>query len=177
MTLYSAVGYYQAVALWLTSSSQLVSSPPVVSYNPTGNTIGLLGPHQMGLNPGSSGFSEVRFTAPGAGQYDLSGSFWGMDNSAPYTSTTAHILLNSASSLLADGTVSGFGPGSGPAFNILNVSLNQGDYLDFAVTYRGAYGYYADTGLALQITAVPEPSTFALAGLGAAALMIRRRRR
>jgi hypothetical protein len=41
-------------------------------------------------------------------------------------------------------------------------------------------GYGATTGfngLVLEAVAVPEPSTFALAGLGAAALMIFRRRK
>jgi hypothetical protein len=39
---------------------------------------------------------------------------------------------------------------------------------------QGSYGY---NGLVLEVVAVPEPSIFALAGLGAAALLLFRRRK
>jgi hypothetical protein len=174
MTKFTITGNNQGVLVWDVGS---VYVQPAIGYNPTGSTITsggcVLNPNALCENPVLNGnsFTTIRFTAPAAGLYNLSGSFYGMDNTPNGTTTQGHILLNGVS--LLSGAVNGFGPGTGPAFD-MNQSLVSGDYLDFAVTYPGPGE--GDTGLALVLTVVPEPSAFAFIGLGAALLIAVRRK-
>jgi hypothetical protein len=147
--------------LWLFN---IAGYTPSVHHNPTTNVIicavsERIGPSGFGLHPGPDDeYSVARFTVPSPGPYRVTGSFFGED-SFP-TSTDIHILTNGVS--LLDGEVTGFGPGSGPAFD-LEVTVNTGDQLDFAVGYgtNGGYGYDL-TGLTAQIiTLTPAPSVLA----------------
>jgi hypothetical protein len=175
MTLYSFMQGWEGEYVWLTSSSQSLFVGPVLVYNPTGSTLysgdSTMPPNFIGTNPGD-GFSALRFTAPAAGQYNISGAFYGADQSG--TTTDVYVLMNGTS--VFDRTVNGFGSSSGQPFN-LNETLNSGDYLDFAVKYHTGGPGSADTVFTVQISPVPEPSTLTLVGLGAAALMMVRRRR
>jgi hypothetical protein len=137
-----------------------------------GSTYTLL-PGQLHLHPGQGGeVSVLRFITPSNGQYSLSASFSGLDFGGP-TSTDVHVLLNSIS--LFDGAVGAFG--SGPAYQAV-LTLQAGDQLDFAVGFGSNSNYFSDTtGLTAQISAVPEPGSWALMALGLLALGARTRRR
>ena len=64
------------------------------------------------------------------------------------TSTDVHVLLND--SPIFDGTVNGYGAGTGPAFNT-NLTLQAGDRVDFAVGYGNGSFYYDSTGINARI--------------------------
>jgi PEP-CTERM motif len=126
----------------------------------------------VNLHPGASGeLAVVRWTAPTAGEYLISGAFRGNDVSG--TTTDVHVLHNNVA--LVNGAVSGFADTEGFSQTLF---LAAGDRLDFAVG-TGGNGFFNDsTGLSAIISAVPEPSSYAMlfAGLGVIAVMARRRR-
>lgn len=143
---------------------------PVVFHNGTSGALGINGTAtaqagQLGLHPGPDGeYSIVRFTSPTTEAYSLSAAFSGLDFHGP-TTTDVHILLNGSS--IFDGNINAFG--AGPAFSqILN--LHAGDTVDFEVGFGSNKNYSFDsTGLSATLsTAVPEPGSFALAGIGVA---------
>jgi uncharacterized repeat protein (TIGR03803 family) len=132
----------------------MAMSPPTIGYNTTSNTLPIVDDTPviflgtLVLHPGPDGqYSVLRFTAPLAGQYDLTGSFFGQDIVG--TTTDVHILTNGVAVL--NGEVTGYGTGTGPSFNF-TAALNAGDFLDFAVGYGVNNNYFDDsTGLSLQI--------------------------
>ena len=117
---------------------------------------------ELSFHPGPNGqFSVIRWTAPNAGEFNLSAMFSGIDFVGP-TTTDVHILQNGNSLLSAD--VLTYGPG--PSFsNIL--SVKAGDTIDFAVGFGpdGNYGFDS-TGIAATLTAVPEPVSVLMLTLG-----------
>ncbi len=132
--------------------TNMASGPPVIAYNPSTNAANLGTPVIVGdgfaLHPGPANqYSTLRFTAPTQGLYQVVGAFFGEDVDG--TTTDVHILTNGVS--MMNGEVTGYGPHTGPSFD-QNVSLNAGDYLDFAVGYgnNGSY-FYDTTGLSLQV--------------------------
>ncbi|MEN6452561.1 MAG: PEP-CTERM sorting domain-containing protein [Thermoguttaceae bacterium] len=119
------------------------------------------------LHPGRGGdFAVIRWTAPLAALISIKGGFTGQDTTGG--STDVHVLHNGETSVF-DGTVSGYGPGSGPDFSI-DLSVSVGDTLDFVVGCGTGSWWDDTTGLVARITAVPEPSTIALVGVGCVAL-------
>lgn len=137
---------------------------PLCLHNPTPYTIPLgpfntptIGGGVIALHPGPNNeYSVVRFTAPTNGVYHVTGSFFGQDIIG--TSTDVHILKNGES--IFDGTVSGFGPGSGPSFYTIPTLL-EGDYLDFAVGYGPNANFLYDmTGLSAWVSEVCWPIIF-----------------
>jgi hypothetical protein len=143
------------VDIWRTA---IALGVPAAFHNPTANAIGLGTPvidaGGLALHPGPQNqYGILRFTAPLAGDYRISGSWYGQDITG--TTTDVHILANGVQ--VFAGAVNGFGPGTGPSFNT-TASLGEGGYLDFAVGF-GANGdfLYDSTGLSAQITMVPEP--------------------
>ncbi len=78
------------------------------------NITAVLAPHQLSFHPGPNGeFCLIRFTAPTSGKFQISGAFTGVDTHG--TTTDAHILVNE---VVINGVVNGFGPGSGPTFDL-----------------------------------------------------------
>ena len=126
---------------------------PAVAKNTTASTISSgniqVPTNVLLLHPGPSDqYSIVRFTAPAAGSYSISGSFSGLDSVGP-TTTDVHILQNGSTSLFSN-NVSAFG--AGPAFSV-TPTLNAGDTIDFAVGYGSNNNYNNDsTGLKATIT-------------------------
>lgn len=163
---------YSTISNWHTDLGYGV---PVILRNSTVSTVTndtgtiVLTPGQLASHPGTSGeFSIVRFTAPTAGLFNVAGSFLGADLVG--ATTDVHILLN-GSSVFA-GNVSGFGVGSGPAFNT-NLSLASGDRLDFVVGWGNGDFTWDSTAIAAVITQVPEPGTAAMLAIGGLALVLR----
>jgi hypothetical protein len=133
---------------------------PADFYNTTANTTTAgdgtpnLGPHQACFHPGPDDeYSIYRFTAPAAGNYQLQAAFVGADIVG--TSTDVHVLLNDSS--IFDGSVNGFGPGTGPSFST-NLVLQANDRVDFEVGYGGNGFYYDSTGIQATLTSSPQLS-------------------
>jgi hypothetical protein len=142
--------------IWLTA----ISSPaPSIVSNSTSEDIALgsnIAPAQaLSLHPAPNGeFSVLRFTAVFSGTYHVVGSWYGVDTNG--TTTDVHIV--SGTTVLCNGTVSGFGVGTGPSFDTV-VTLNAGEFIDFAVGIGPDNDYnYDSTGLDLQVDLVSEPT-------------------
>ena len=106
--------------------------------------------------------------------YAFDGRFFGQDTGG--TSTQVGVFINAVQqgSLI---NVNGFGPLSSQLL-VTTFSLAAGDLLDISVGNNGNF-FNDSTGLAVTITAVPEPETVAmlLAGLGVVGVAAKRRRR
>ena len=123
------------------------------------------------MHPGTSSDAIVQWTAPVAGEYHFSGSFELLDNNP--SGIIGEVYANS-SQLVSD-TLTNPGsnlglqtPGQSAAFSG-NVFLNAGGTLSFAVNNDGSV-FNDSTGLTATITAVPEPSTWAMLILGFAGI-------
>lgn len=129
----------------------------------------------LGFHPGREGqYAVVRFTAPGAGPYNLATAFEGLDVMG--TTTDVHVLVNGMA--IFDGTVNGTGPGSGPTFNT-TWTLATGDRVDFVVGIGANGNYYYDTtrlNAVITAQAIPEPATVVVLAFGGLALAWRRAR-
>lgn len=164
--------YYSTIDNWHTD---LGYGMPAVLRNSTAGTVtndtgtAVLTAGQLASHPGYSGqFSVVRFTAPAAGLFNVSGSFLGADIVG--TTTDVHILLNGGA--IFNGAVSGFDAGSGPSFNS-DWSLAMGDTLDFVVGWGNGNFDFDSTAISAVITQVPEPGTAAILILGGLAMLRR----
>lgn len=127
------------------------------------------------LHPGPDGFGPqgsrtvavVRWVAPQNALIDIAGAFVGLDSSG---SRDVHVVVNGQSlfSAIASG-------GATRAFDLENISVLEGDVVDFAVGTDGSF-VFDSTGLDADITVVPAPGVaITLAGTGL--LAARRRRR
>jgi hypothetical protein len=122
-------------------------------------------PGEIGMHPGPNDqYGVVQFTAPANGQYDIHGTFEGLDSSG-LTNTQVDLLWNNnvvaSSNVIGDGILSDKTLTFGPVF------LNAGDTLAFAV---GGNPVWGSTGLvpgsaSVDAEVVPEPSSLALLGL------------
>lgn len=117
--------------------------------------------------------SVVRFTAQTAGTYSVRVAYKGADFVGP-TSSDAKLKVNGVSQFA--GNVNGFGATSLIGYTSTFV-LAAGDTIDSSVGFGGNGNYLFDsTGVSFQVESVPEPMTMAALGLGAAALLRRRRK-
>jgi hypothetical protein len=132
-----------------------------------------MGSWQASFHPGQNGeIAYYSFIAPITAVYALNASFGGLDFVGP-TNTNVQVLLDGISLFL--GNVSGFG--AGPSFANNTLSMTAGDQLLFEVSFnvpnpRGSGPFYYDTtGISVTlVTAVPEPSTWAMIILGFAGI-------
>jgi hypothetical protein len=128
------------------------------------------------LHPEITGtLSVLRWTAPSAGTYTISGLFQGVDFQ-PHPTTDTYILVNGISAYA--NFLNTFGV---PQNFSLVVQLNAGDTIDFAVGNGGDLMSNDSTGLVANINRapapVPEPGTLALFATGLATMLLERRRR
>jgi hypothetical protein len=155
-------------AIWSASSSIFLS----------GTAVYLHPGHNYLASPGNWDQAVLRFTAPSAGNYSMSGSFYAGDGGQQNGS----IVLNSDTSsplfYVVDTTDSS-------GFSITNLSLGQGETLDFVVGANASnpYGAYSNIGgttpLNVQITVNPVPLPAAawlmLSGIGVLGAAARRK--
>ena len=121
------------------------------------------------MDPGDSGqYADVRFTAPAAGDYSWTAHRLDAGNSFP-TTTDVHVLVNSIS--VADGFINLNGGGNTASFSSPEVALPAGGTVDFVVGWGNGDASYDGTGLFATVTAVPEPSSLTLLGLGVMSLL------
>ena len=135
------------------------------NYSTLGAPANGVGTGQLALHPGPAAFADLailRFTAPTAGTYTVTGQFFAGDSG----SMQGLIILNDdaphplqAFSSTTDASV----------FTPLTLSLAAGAHLDFAVGNNGSF-LSGSTPLSVQISPVPEPSSYLLM-LGGLALM------
>ncbi|MBE0544978.1 MAG: hypothetical protein IH623_26875, partial [Verrucomicrobia bacterium] len=133
--------------------SPVLLGVPGVYHNPAKLTVtnsagaAVHGPGGLTSYPGPNGeFCVIRFTAPDNGEYQVSGTFSGVDPLG--TASSVYVLVNGVTFY---GFVNGYGAGSGPTFNLL-VDLALGHSIDFVVG-RGADSPFRfnSTGVAVQI--------------------------
>ncbi len=152
---------------------------PSAYYNPTQNLIGPPGspryaPGEAGFHPGPDTLAIYRFTAPAAGSYSIDATFFVQDVSP--TGTDVHVQRNGSINLYTDRLAYG---GSGNVATYSGtVTLASGGTVDFVVGNAGNY-FFDSTGIGVQISAVPEPQTYALlaVGLGLVGFAVRRKQR
>ena len=116
------------------------------------------------MHPGQQcELATVRFKAPYAAQYRVSGQFYGLDNNGTKTQTTVRIdaeILNPGSTWipLHAGIVNlNSSAQTQSSFTSKTVMLNQGEALDFAVGCPASGNYnYASTGLHAVVERVGE---------------------
>jgi hypothetical protein len=130
------------------------------------------------MHPGVSTDAIVQWTAPVAGEYHFSGSFELLDNNP--SGIIGEVFANS--SKLVGNTLTSPGaslgtqtPGQSTVFGG-DVFLNAGGTLSFAVNNDGSV-FNDSTGLTATISAIPEPSTWAMMLLGFAGLAFKAYRR
>ena len=143
-------------------------SVPAIAVNTSDSPVtpfpglGPIGASQILMHPGGilgDGGTEpinnavLRFTATNAGIYSVTGDWESLDKG----STINYILRNGVTlfSSSSDNSI----------FNLSNISLANGDTIDFVVNSNGD-PFYDSTGLRAIIAGVPEPTTMALFGLG-----------
>ena len=138
-----------------------------------------LAPGQLAFHPGPTGqYSVVRFIAPQAGIYDLTGSF--SSATTVGATTDVHILDNSITLLpLYSGEI----PSPSPADLQFSKSLvlASGDTIDFIVGEGTDGNYISDTtGLDATLTVAPEPSQvapFAFLAFGLGAMVVLKKKK
>ena len=143
-----------------------LSSPfnPSVFHNPSNGIVQLttvtIQPGQAGLHPGPNGeYSVYRFTAPATASYALSALFTGIDTGG--TTTDVHVFNNGVA--LFNGNINGFGA---TQYFATTLKLGAGDRIDFVVGVGSNGAFFNDsTALDARLTAVPEPTSFALVGM------------
>ncbi len=143
----STRAYYGIKGLWAWTNGQAFCNTSVVSRNRTGGTVTystLVQPtNELRLDPEANAFNTVRFQAPNAGSYNVSGLFRGIDTEQQ--SHQVSITLNGVSQYTkvidAYGEVGHFK---------LALTLSTGDTLDFVVQ-TGASCFSLSTGLSVKI--------------------------
>jgi len=129
---------------------------------------------ELSMNPSSTQFTIVRWTAPSAGVWSISGFFRAIDTQMAVQGSDVHVLVN--------GTVvysaGAFGFLLQQPINLTEV-LPLGGTVDFAVGNGGFPGnaIHQFIGLTTAINAAPEPGSMILIGIGSAILVAVRKRR
>lgn len=148
-------------------SSPMWGGTPEVWLNTSGSISYGIPPGYLSLHPGPGTEPAVlRWTAPAGvtGSVGLSGQFLAGDGGS------MQVAVRQGNTVLWSAVDAG-------SFMLTASGISPGSVIDFAVFG----GYYAgNTGLGLTISAVPEPSTYAMIAIGGIALLgftLARRRR
>ena len=149
--------------------SSLLTDNPTVSKNTTNAAVNystaIWQPNQLALHPGRLGeFSIIRFTAPLSCNYDLEGTFSGIDLVG--STTAVGVFLNGVAWFSDELNYNGNG---NTASFLGTVTMNAGDTLDFRVGDGNNGPLFDSTGLEAIVVCVPEPSS-AILGAAAAGL-------
>lgn len=105
----------------------------------TGATGVVWPPRGLALHPGGLGeCAVVRFTAPVAGTYDVTGHFYGLDGNGSGTDVNVYVMSNNI--LLGNALVTA-NPSVPYSFSFTGIPLAANDTVDFAVEYDGNYTY------------------------------------
>jgi hypothetical protein len=137
---------------------------PYVGFNPGNqatrqNPSTTVGPEQAFLHPGPGGeCSVIRWTAPRAGWYRITGAFTGCAGygGAPPTTTDVHVLCNGARAFDSfDSSLNLGGNGNEARFEISR-DFQAGDKVDFVVGFGNGSHFCDTTGLEADVTPVPE---------------------
>lgn len=133
----------------------------------------------LNLHPASDlTMAVLVFTAPATATYLFTGEFTDHDLDGG-DGVDVSALLGNGTFLLSTTTMPAV---SNPVAINFSRALGLGESVYFTAGARGSY-VYDSTGLSLQVaesqqsSPIPEPGSFALAGLGAAALWLKRRYR
>ncbi len=167
-------------------SSSSPSLPTVANYTGSGAYLNLgtanIVKNLLLLHPGSSGNpAVVRFTAPTAGLYSISGIFQGLDFArGATTDVTAGGFYGGGIvgyGYAGDPSHAPYGPAPTLTFSSQQ-ALTAGQTVDFAVGFGQDLSYqYDSTGFNVTISAVPEPSAIILMGTMLLLVVFQARRR
>ena len=129
-----------------------------------------------GPNGGSSGQSNILFTAPISGTATISGSaFNSRDlNRAERWDVYVNNVQQAGDTLPGDGSDN---RASADTFNLANIVLDAGDTVELRITTLGSAGDFVTVGMSIDLTPAPEPTSLALLASGLAAVALRRRSR
>jgi len=149
---------------------------PNVTHNHSADEVTLYGitwgPGAVGLaSRGSYQYlSELRWTAPATGSYDLAATFSGMQSTGG-----ADVYIYRNGTQLMTGTAGKLGD-PGVSFSQNGLAMTAGDTLMYIVGTNGATGAtnYVQLGATISDAPIPEPAMLTLLGLGA--LLLRRRK-
>ena len=118
-----------------------------------------LAPRALAMHPGPNGECAVtRFTAPSAGIYQVSGQYYALDSNGTGTNTNVYVMHNTpATTYDHSAVVQAVGGNRMSSFRVTNISLLQGQTIDFAVEMNGNY-YYDTTGLHAVVELCTHPA-------------------
>lgn len=137
-----------------------------------------------GANGVGNGRGNIAWTSPADGVVNVTGSTW-IGRDLGRTVDWA-VLLNTTD--LTGGVVSsgdaydranpfGFADGSGGSGALTGISVSAGDQIIFETNTENQYGDFVGINFTVEYQAVPEPVSMSVLGLGALALVRRRRTR
>jgi hypothetical protein len=121
--------------------------------------------------PNDAGQTDLRFTAPkNLTISNIAATFSASDTGTMGTTSDVHVYVNGVADF--NSTVTATAGGGATSFNSGPLVLSAGQTVDFTVG-DGGNGYSNDgTRLVASITAVPEPSSIALACIAGLGLLI-----
>jgi hypothetical protein len=124
---------------------------------------------EAAFHPGPDGqYSVYRFTTPSSGLYDLTAIFTTRDTVGPRAPDDIYVLDN-GTQIFASFLPTSYGSSVSYA---MTLSLKSGETVDFVVGDLNGTNYgFNTTGLDATLTAVPEPASCTLLGLGSLGLL------
>lgn len=140
------------------------------SLNGLNGGVGGINVGDVVLHPSASEFATARYTVPTTGLYDLD-LWFGAGDGFTSNGNVDVVLVHNTSTLFSVKNTA-----IGGTFSSSLVNLAAGDTLDVMVG-SGTDGFFYDsTPVNLKITAVPEPASLAVMGIGLAAISRRRKK-
>ena len=156
LTPLTAASNLAGVGIPFFSDGQSVPTSVVVARNTTGSTASyetIVQPTDLLEVDPESLVADVRWTAPAAGTYSVSGLFQGIDTVSEQHAVEILSNYNAASPLL-DSPLAGY---STQVFFDFDGTYSAGDTLDFLVAYTGNYAFLS-TGFDATITSLGSAS-------------------